>query len=354
MSTTSEILQRTLASTLDHYTFAIVEKRLDSSALPKGCVRLYGGADSAAAPSRTNLIPPSTRSIAIVDRYANMQDAATAILRARFSFAGQSPLAPDLVLVNEFRVKEFCNAIAGMTSKYFATQLEMNGTASHSTAAKARAARISSHELDQAGAEVIISGSKGSVARVNDRKSAILRKRISEPLILIHPVRSIDDAIDFANLDNDGPLSAVFAFGNPNVAKYLSQFVNAHLCCANNTPVELLVAPVTPIGFATKLTSPYTKEMFSMPKPQYIQYGDKAERLCKVLEMNDASEATKIRQTAQMLDTQVRQPAGRAIGHFEQGLLVGASVLLTSLIAGNILLWRYGVPAIARRFGRQV
>ena len=65
-----------------------------------------------------------------------MQHAASSILRARFAFGGQAPIAPDLVLVNEYRLKELLNAIAGQSGRYFAQQLEMNGSSDHATAAK--------------------------------------------------------------------------------------------------------------------------------------------------------------------------------------------------------------------------
>ncbi len=352
LSKTTELVQNALLSTLDPDTFCVVDRRIDLQDLPKTTIRIFGREEPDVQPSRTDLAPPSTRSIAIVDRTANTQEAASAILRARFSFGGQSPLAPDLVLVNEFRIKEFCQSIAELTSKYFAGQVEMNGSAGHASADKARTARVSSHELDQAGAEVLITGSRGSVARIDDRKSKLLKKRIQEPLLLIHPVRSIDDAIEFANSDGEDLLSAVFAFGAPEVAKYVSQFVDAHLCCANNIPIELLVGPTTPIGFATRLESPYSKQMFSIPKPEFIQYDRTSEKLQHLIDENDVKEANGYRREAESLDTRVKQPAGHAVGYFEQGIFLGLGVVVTSIVAGNVVFWRYGLPAISRRMGR--
>ena len=358
LSRTTELLQKVLSESLDRDTFVVVDRRIDLDVLPKTSVRVFGTAEPDLQPLRTDLTPPSTRSIAIVDRAANMHDAASAILRARFSFAGKSPLAPDLVLVNEFRVKEFCMSIAELTSNYFAAQLEMNGSASptatqsQSSTDKARTARISSHELDQADAEVLISGSRGSVARINDRSSKLLRKRIHEPLLLIHPVRSIDDAIDFANADSEAWLAGLFVFGAPDVAKYVAQFVGSHVTCANNIPVELLAGPRTPLGHATSLEGPYSKQMFSVPAPQFIRYGDKTLRLCRALSEKDAKEAARVRRGAESLDTRVKQPAGHAFGFFEQGILLGMGIVLATFVAGNVALWRYGLPAVVRRMGR--
>lgn len=351
LSRATNLVQNLLSSTLDRDTFAVADKRIELETLPKNVVRVFGSPEPGLQALRGNLVPPSGRSIAIVDRTADMHDAASAVLRARFSFGGKSPIAPDLVLVNEFRVKEFCSSVAELTSKYFAAQIETNGTVSTRPTERARTARVSSHELDQAGAEVLLSGSSGSVVRVNDRKSKLLRKRIQDPLLVIHPVRSIDDAIDLANADGDERLSAAFAFGTPEVVKYISQFVDAHLCCANKIPVELLVGPATPTGFATSLEGCYTKEMFSVPSPTFVKYDGKTCRLQNVLDGNDLKATNGLRREAEALNTAVNQPAGHAIGFFEQGILLGLGMVLTSIVAGNVVLWRYGLPAIRRRLG---
>ena len=50
------------------------------------------------------------KTIAIVDRTADLEEAARAILAARFNFQGKSPYAPDYVLVNEYVKKPFLHA----------------------------------------------------------------------------------------------------------------------------------------------------------------------------------------------------------------------------------------------------
>lgn len=61
-----------------------------------------------------------TRTIAIVDRTANIEAAAKAIVAARFNFQGTSPYAPDLVIVNDFVEKEFFEATTRFASQIFA------------------------------------------------------------------------------------------------------------------------------------------------------------------------------------------------------------------------------------------
>ncbi len=341
-----------LSSALSHYTFTIVDNRVDIVSSSTQCIRLFGSPGPTIVPSHRTLLVPTTRSVAYVDRYADMQQAANSILRARFAFGGQAPIAPDLVLVNEYRIREFCNAIAAKTGKYFAQQLEMNDCSENSTTAKARTTRTSSLELDEAGAETILSGSKETVVRVNNRNSSILTKPVYEPLLIIHPITSMDDAIDFINSTTEEPLAAVHTFGSPEVGKYVSQFIHAHLCCENDIPVELLMAPLTPLGFATQLHGPYRKEMFSTAKPEFIHFGAKSAKLSIILDNNDHEEAVKVRKLAQTTDTKVKQPAGRAVGYFEQGLMVGASVALTMIVSSSVILLKYGMPAITKRLGR--
>lgn len=284
-----------------------------------------------------------------MDRYADMQKTAKAIIRARFAFEGKSPVAPHLVLVNEFRIKEFCSAIAENTSKYFASQIEGNGTLDSSLAAKSRAIRASANELDKAGAETILSGSRGVVVRINDRSSSLLKKHANEPILIIHPVSSLDDAIDFANkTSNDEPFAALHTFGSPDVAKYVSQFVHSHMTCVNEIPVELVIAPLTPIGFSTQLGKPYRKEMFSMAKPQYVQFGKREEQLTALIESNNELEAVKLRKEAQATKVQINQPPGHAIGHFEQGLLVGASIALVTVVSVVTIVLKQGIPLVRR------
>jgi acyl-CoA reductase-like NAD-dependent aldehyde dehydrogenase len=54
---------------------------------------------------------PDARTVAVVERDADIQEAAKAIVSARFSLRGRSPYAPDVVLVNEWVKKEFLSAV---------------------------------------------------------------------------------------------------------------------------------------------------------------------------------------------------------------------------------------------------
>lgn len=322
---------------------------MDQAKLSRNTIRLHASPNVESRPTHKNLAVPNTRTIAIVDRYADFQKTAKAIIQARFAFEGKSPMAPHLVLVNEFRIKEFCSAIAENTSRYFASQIEGNSTLDSTLAARSRAVRASANEMDKAGAETILSGSRGVVVRINDRSSSLLKKHVNEPLLIIHPVRSLDDAMDLANsTSGDEPLAALHVFGSPEVGKYVSQFVHSHLTCINDIPVELVAAPLTPVTFATQLGKPYRKEMFSTAKPQYIDFGKREQQLSALIESNDEGEAVKMRKQAQAIKVEMNQPAGHAIGHFEQGLMVGASLALVTIVSAATIAIRQGIPLVRR------
>lgn len=58
--------------------------------------------------------------VAVVDRTADIEQAALALVDARFGFNGRSAYAPDLVLVNEYVQKAFLEALARHAISYAA------------------------------------------------------------------------------------------------------------------------------------------------------------------------------------------------------------------------------------------
>src|SRR5690348_4027454 len=60
--------------------------------------------------SSSGLRSSKKRTTFIVDRTADIDAAAEAVVRSRFSFQGTSPYSPDLVIVNEFHKAQFLEA----------------------------------------------------------------------------------------------------------------------------------------------------------------------------------------------------------------------------------------------------
>ena len=65
--------------------------------------------------------------VAVVDRTANINDAAEALVTACFSFGGRSPYSPDLVLVNEFIKKSFLMALIQASVSFSASASKSQG-----------------------------------------------------------------------------------------------------------------------------------------------------------------------------------------------------------------------------------
>jgi hypothetical protein len=110
-----------LPKALDPNTFCI------SKSVPKSVLDAAVLVDQqGSAPPRTltsQLLSAATaRTVAVVDRTADVEAAAKAITSARFSFGGTSPYAPDLVLVNEYAKQAFFEACSKYATLSFARE----------------------------------------------------------------------------------------------------------------------------------------------------------------------------------------------------------------------------------------
>jgi hypothetical protein len=87
----------------------------------------------------------------------------------------------------------------------------------------------------------------------------LLKKKVDEKVLLVHPVTSLDDAIDInayvSALKQSKPrvyrvltqnrsetLAATYAFAAPASAKYLTQFIDADISWVNHVPSHMLSA----------------------------------------------------------------------------------------------------------------
>ncbi|KAJ4258813.1 hypothetical protein NW762_007900 [Fusarium torreyae] len=61
--------------------------------------------------------PQQARTVAVVDRTCDLQDAVKSLWFARTAFGGTSPYAPDIIYVNEFVKSAFLNALVGCCLK---------------------------------------------------------------------------------------------------------------------------------------------------------------------------------------------------------------------------------------------
>lgn len=101
--------------------------------------------------------------VAVVDRTANLSEAAQAVAEASFGFGGKSAYAPQLVLVNEFVAEPF---LSGLVSK-FARDLGAGYDKANGPINKLQ--ETSKETSNSANAKTVVSGSKGKIIEILDR-----------------------------------------------------------------------------------------------------------------------------------------------------------------------------------------
>ncbi len=118
---TDEALGTALSRSLDINILWISNEAVgDKSVLDKAVLVDQNGNGSSATLASQLISSSRARAIAVVDRTADIEVAARAITRARFSFGGASPYSPDLVLVNEFAKERFFKACLKYATELFA------------------------------------------------------------------------------------------------------------------------------------------------------------------------------------------------------------------------------------------
>lgn len=129
--------------------------------------------------------------VAIVDRNANFDQAAAAIVRSCSAFNGQSPYSPDLVLVNEFVKKDLLQALVKHT---IALGNHFSSGSSQRNAASKQILQDTQRELN---GDVITTGERGSIFEAQERTQRLLSRTSKGALITFQAVKSLDDGIDF-------------------------------------------------------------------------------------------------------------------------------------------------------------
>ena len=92
--------------------------------------------------------------------------------------------------------------------------------------------------------------------------------------------------------------------------------------------------------------------MFSSPRPELINFPDQSKTLAKILDHDDFNEKRQISNKALQDLPPMGEPAGTAVGFFEQGLLTGLVVSVTSIVAMLVVSKIYVLPAIVARIRR--
>ncbi|KAL3471862.1 aldehyde dehydrogenase PutA [Aspergillus californicus] len=329
------LLRQILSQALDADTFAISEERPDAAFLEK--VLVVAQTSIASLPAQSLVSPATARTVAVVDRTADIQDAAKALVTARFAFGGRSTYSPDVVLVQEFAMKSFVEAIIHHSSKY------LSGPAGEERqkAVNPRRSSPGLSILDLAhkdpSARVLVSGSGWGIVEVHDRASPLLQKKVEEKVLVLHPVTSLDDAIDYSASIGIATIAATYAFADARSAKYLTQFIDAHVSYINHVPVEMLIGPALPLTPPSNRShsrdTRYPTALFQLPRPQFVSQSSNAAIVRKFLDRSGSPEAIAAWREAVAPLPGTGQRAGHSIGFFERGMITGGIITLSLFVA---------------------
>ncbi|KAG6357138.1 hypothetical protein INS49_015015 [Diaporthe citri] len=330
LSQVDSVLRQALTEALDVNTFYASKTTTDQSVLD-GAVLVDQTGNGPPSTLTTQLLSSSqTRCVAIVDRSANIDDAARAITAARFSFGGTSPYAPDLVLVNEFVKKDFFEACSRYATSSFARDSSVKRAGGDRRGDVQKAIKDAEDRK-----QVSSFGSNDfKLVDIVDRSSPIMDLKITGRYLPIATCSSLTDAI--YNRDFESPLLAGYLFAEPGSAKYLAQFLPSCISLINQIPTHLLVGPAAPTAHAPDFEHRYSRDMFSAARPQFVRKPaaalHKADELLSGGPNRGGVTAAALREAATRPLAPVKQSSNKAVGFFEQGILTGAALYLSIIL----------------------
>ncbi|KAL2782583.1 hypothetical protein BJX66DRAFT_350844 [Aspergillus keveii] len=266
---------------------------------------------------------PQLRSIAVVDRTANVEQAAIAIVAAHVAYRGASAHAPDLILVNEWVKKKFVDACIRLAPDHSRRERITAGDK----------VRQKITEAERLGEASVIGTTSLMLVDIRDRSSSVVGTRPCGSFLPIMTITSLVDAV--VALEGSEYLVA-YHFAEPAAAKFLSQQINSRVTVANHIPPELLVGPAIPSHIGQPSPSPilrYSTEMLSQPRPEYIKETKRSAMTLQELKELDRAALDRLRVEAASPLRSTGQGPGTAIGFFEQGILVGAVFIVLPVIS---------------------
>ncbi|CAI4214086.1 unnamed protein product [Parascedosporium putredinis] len=310
------------------YVLKLVENALDADVIHISRTKV-NAADIAHRHIRI-VSRPGALVAAVVERDADIQAAAKALVAMRFGLRGKSPYAPDIVLVNEWVKKDFL-----MAARQHSIQFISDGPQQPVAGGRKLEAMGLLDEIVKEGfSNVVSAGHDGIILEIENRKSFLTQRKLQEKCLGVLAVSSMDDAIDTAR--KLGRLSAAYIFTTPAAAKYICDFVDADLCFVNHVPTNLLFGPVAPVGKPLDHAegTRYPTSLFTVPKPRYITKPALISRIESILAGAVSPQLHKLEAEASAPLPDMKRPERQnGIGFFHQGIVTGGILVLSAIIS---------------------
>ncbi|RYP50734.1 hypothetical protein DL768_003794 [Monosporascus sp. mg162] len=318
------IVSDILRESLDRDIYETIQARPKD--VEANCIQVIQTGDADAEAARMFLSPSKSLVIAIVDRTADLEDAARTLVDARMKFSGRSTYAPDVILVNEFAKQDFLSAAVRHSIIYMT---EENGSFSdNQNRLSGGDSKIGSGRTNQTSIRTITSGANSNILDIVDRNTLPSLGKVSQRSLYIHGVSSLDDAIEVANDLSAETLLAVYSFGDLPSCKYLLQFTSAYAGFANLIPIGLLVGPAAAKDRPLTLSPRYPSSLFSAPRPRFTEKTALSLELSKVLSSRQTEPAVEA-ELLKKVKVEDRAPVRLITGYFEGAFLVGLAAKMT-------------------------
>jgi aldehyde dehydrogenase (NAD+) len=351
------LLRKLFSEAIEADTFVILSSAPSSDTL-SACLQVLHETH-VNIPTYSQLVSPTGKVVAVVDRTADLASAAEQLVAARFAFGGTSPYAPDLVLVNEFAKRDFLEHALKQSIRYLSgsdNDVVANGSTKSSSTSQKPVSRVldafrSLQDSKSWKTKVITQGDNGAVVELSNL--CTLPPKVTQPLFCISAITSLEHAISLVDedLEPSQTLSAAYHFGAPASGKYLSQFINADASFTNHVPYRLLLGPTAPSFQQIDIEKRYTTQHFTRASPAYISPSSAQAAMEKVVVGKDTRRtAADLLAKASQEIRENRRAESIAIGYFEQGIFLGLGVYgipLLSCIGASLF---FGIRAGLRRW----
>ncbi|KAL3294956.1 aldehyde dehydrogenase PutA [Colletotrichum asianum] len=285
---------------LDHDAFVVVSSAVtDTDTLSRCCI--VDQSTTSPNTGTTLSSKPESMTAAVVDRTAKMEDAVDAVCTARFSFGGQSPYAPDLVLVNEWVRDEFVTLCL--------QRLSAEAARSKSETSSGRAVRQDILTNGTAPVDVLFDSRGIKLVELPRNTTSTDCSKVLERTLRIMTVSSLTDAVTVTS--NNGPYLAFYAFGSRGV-----------------------FGPARPVSAASpsSIELRYETQMMTRPRPEFVcsLTGEKFEDIALARSAHDRTSGLRkedayrsLREDALRSLRPIGQGSGSSIGFFDQGIITG-------------------------------